>query len=65
MSAPRFFDDLFTALFQDVVNLDELPGNQQAIGRLVQRGIVDEKMLAPRTRIVGKRTPFAGRTQVF
>ena len=53
--APRFYDDLFTSIFEDVVNLDTIQEDQEKIKNLVDRKIVSQESLTPNTRIIGKR----------
>ncbi len=53
--APRFYDDLFTSIFEDVVNLDTIQEDQIKIKNLVDRKIVSQESLTPNTRLIGKR----------
>ncbi len=53
--APRFYDDLFTSIFEDVVNLDTIQEDQEKIKNLVDRKIVSQESLTPNTRLIGKR----------
>jgi len=42
-----FFDQLFSEIFSDVVNLDTVQSNQTLLESLVKRGLVDPDMLSP------------------
>ena len=53
--APKLYDELFTAIFVDVVNLDTIQEDQEKIKDLVDRRIVSQESLTPNTRIVGTR----------
>ncbi len=53
--APQFYDDIFTAIFEDVVNLDTIQEDQEKIKNLVERKIVSQESLTPNTRLVGTR----------
>jgi hypothetical protein len=53
--APDFYDTLFKALFDDVVNLDTIKEDNEKIKDLVERGIVDEDALTPKCKIIGER----------
>lgn len=53
--APVFYDDLFSEVFQDTVNLDLIKYDYEKIAKLVERGIVDKKTLNPNCRIIGTR----------
>ena len=54
--APRFYDELFSAVFGDVVNLDTIQEDQEKIKDLVNRKIVSKESLTPNTRILGTRS---------
>ena len=45
--APKLYDDLFTAIFVDVVNLDTIQEDQEKIKNLVDRKIVSQESLTP------------------
>jgi hypothetical protein len=51
--ASFFFDNLFSAVFKDIVNLDTIQGNQRKIVELVEREIISKEALSPKTRIIG------------
>jgi hypothetical protein len=53
--ANHFYNRLLTTIFDDVVNLDEIQGNNKMIKKLVERGIVDEKSLALTIDFVGEK----------
>ena len=50
--APDLYNQLFSIVFSDVVNLDTVSGDQATIAKLVERGIVDRDILAPKTCLV-------------
>jgi len=52
---PRFYNQMIQTIFHDVVNLDEIQGNNTLIQKLVERGIVDERLLNLNVRFLGKR----------
>jgi hypothetical protein len=50
VEAPAAYDTIFKAAFgPDVINLDTISGNTNAIGNLVDRGVVDPALLTPHT----------------
>ena len=51
--ATHFFENLFTAIFKDTVNLDTIRGNHKKIMELVERDIISKESLSPKTKIVG------------
>jgi hypothetical protein len=53
--APLLFDYIFEAVYQDVVNLDTIAGNQKKIQNLVERGLVNKSALSPVCKILGNR----------
>jgi hypothetical protein len=53
--APMLFDYIFEAVYQDVVNLDTISGNQKKIQDLVKRGLVNKSALSPVFKILGSR----------
>jgi hypothetical protein len=53
--APKLFDCIFEAVYQDVVNLDTISGNQKKIYDLVKRGLVNKNALMPVCKILGGR----------
>lgn len=53
--APGFYDAIFGAVFDDVVNLDTVKEDTERIKKLVDRGIVDESALHPNCEIIGER----------
>jgi len=53
--APKLFDCIFEAVYQDVVNLDTISGNQKKIHDLVKRGLVNKHALMPVCKILGGR----------
>jgi len=52
---PGFYDDLFGALFGDVVNLDTVQQDNKKLCKLVEKGIISKDMLKPEVRIVGEK----------
>jgi hypothetical protein len=53
--APRLFDSIFEAVYQDIVNLDSIMGNPKKIHDLVERGLVNKSALSPVCKILGSR----------
>jgi len=53
--APRLFDTIFEAVYQDIVNLDSIMGNPKKIQHLVARGLVNKSALSPVCKILGTR----------
>lgn len=53
--APEFYDRLFAALFNDVVNLDAINSNHERLKELVEAGVVAAEALSPTCKIVGER----------
>jgi predicted RNA binding protein with dsRBD fold (UPF0201 family) len=53
--APRLFDSIFVAVYQDIVNLDSIMGNPKKIHDLVARGLVNKSALTPVFKILGIR----------
>jgi hypothetical protein len=53
--APRLFDSVFEAVYQDIVNLDFIMGNSKKIQDLVARGLVKKSALSPVCKILGSR----------
>lgn len=51
--AAYFYDNLFSAVFRDIVNLDTIQGNQNKIVDLVNREIINKDDLSPKTTILG------------
>ena len=62
--APHFYDDLFSSVYKDIVNLDTIQEDQEKIKDLVERGIVSKESLTPKTRILGTRN-ISGDEKVF
>jgi hypothetical protein len=53
--ASYFYDNLFSVVFKDIVNLDTIQGNQRKIVELVERDIISKEVLSPKTRIIGTK----------
>ncbi len=53
--ASYFYDNLFSVIFKDIVNLDTIQGNQKKIVELVEREIISKEALSPKTRIIGTK----------
>jgi hypothetical protein len=53
--APRIFDYIFEAIYQDAINLDTITGNHKKINDLVKRGLVNKSALSPVCNILGRR----------
>jgi hypothetical protein len=53
--ASHFFENLFSGVFKDIVNLDTIRGNQKKIMELVERDIITKESLSPITEIIGPR----------
>jgi hypothetical protein len=54
--AAYFYDNLFSVIFKDIVNLDTIQGNQNKIVDLVNREIISKESLSPRSRIIGVKS---------
>jgi hypothetical protein len=55
MGTSDFYDEIFSGIFGDVVNLDHIHLDQVKIRDLIKRGIVDESAVSPKCRIIGER----------
>lgn len=53
--ASFFYDNLFSAVFKDIVNLDTIQGNQKKIVELIEREIISKEALSPKTMIIGTK----------
>ena len=53
--APDFYERIFSGLFGDGVNLDRIHLDQDKIRDLIKRGIVDERAVSPKCRVIGER----------
>lgn len=51
--ANQFYDSLFYSVFGDIVNLDTIQGDSKKIMDLVERNIISQESLSPRTSIIG------------
>lgn len=58
--ATQLFDNLFSTVFGDIVNLDTIQGNQKKIVELVERDIISKESLSPKTKIIGIRNLTSG-----
>jgi predicted RNA binding protein with dsRBD fold (UPF0201 family) len=63
--AKNFYQSLLKTLFEDVVNLDRIQGNQEIINQLIERGIVSEKALSPKVKFVGEKKNNAAETKLL
>jgi hypothetical protein len=53
--APDFYGKMLNCFFDDVINLDEIQGNNVLISKLVDRGIVSKEALAPNIKFIGEK----------
>jgi len=51
----RFYEKLFTGIFDDVINLDTILSNNKKIKNLIERKIINKKDLSPKCKIVGEK----------
>jgi len=53
--APDFYGKMLNCFFDDVINLDEIQGNNVLIKKLVDRGIVSKEALSPDVKFIGEK----------
>jgi hypothetical protein len=53
--ARDFYKSMFTSVFDDIVDLDRIQGNNKMIESLVERGIVSPETLSPKVDFVGEK----------
>lgn len=53
--ANNFYKSIFSQVFDEIVDLDTIQGNNRLIQKLVEKGIVPKKALSPKIAFVGER----------
>jgi hypothetical protein len=53
--ADNFYHTLFSDVFEEIVDLDRIQGNNKMIEKLVKKGIVSQEALSPKIEFVGEK----------